>query len=235
MHCTHTCFSSLIVTSSHINDSIIFTLSIRFPHTRRAICAGTGSSLAAAVMVAYFSDDRGWIRSRMVNGTSWDFSFSLSRILLSIVQVSGVRFPRASISFHTLAFCRRLLLRSWSYRSFDRNIIPSYLSLAWYRHAFRSIRKTRLVDRRTVAHSHGLPLCGISNCSNFGIARECACTRNDRRVCVCVCVCMCVCVCVCARARARVCVCVCVCVFTPRSSTLYRSFAAYNKLRLAPG
>lgn len=29
-------------------------------------------------------------------------------------------------------------------------------------HAFRSIRKTRPVDRRTVAHSHGLPLRGTS-------------------------------------------------------------------------
>lgn len=80
--------------------------------------------------------------------------------------------------------------------SIGRNIIPSYLSLIGFdrgvhRHAFRSIRKTRPADRRTVAHSHGLPLRGISSRTVFGPryrtsranARAHA-TAADRRVCV---------------------------------------------------
>jgi hypothetical protein len=108
-----------------INGSIIFTPDIRFPHARRSIRAGTRSSLAAATTVAHFSDDRGRIQTRMVNGTleislSLFLSLFLARVLLSTVQESGVRFPRASMPFRTLAFyrrCRRLLFRSRSCRS----------------------------------------------------------------------------------------------------------------------
>lgn len=71
-----TFLSSNSYPTAPINRSIIFTPSIRFPHARRAIRAGTGSSLAAAATVAHFSDDRGRIQARMVNGTP---EISLSR------------------------------------------------------------------------------------------------------------------------------------------------------------
>lgn len=159
-------------------------------------------------MVAHFSDDRGQIQTRMVNGMP-EISLSLS-LARSVIYRSSIWY---SVSSHLYAFpyafCRRLLLRSDP--SIGRNIIPSYLFLTWpgrgvHRHAFRSIRKTRPVDRRTVAHSHGLPLRGISSRTvRTSVSRAYA------------------------RAHATA-IGVCACTFTPRSSTPYRSFAAYNKL-----
>lgn len=104
-HCTHAHFSPLTVTSAPINGSIIFTPSIRFPHARRAIRAGTGSSLAAAAMVAHFSDDRGRIQTRMVNGM---LKISLSRAR-SVIYRSSIW---CSISSRLYAFPYARLLPS---------------------------------------------------------------------------------------------------------------------------
>lgn len=105
--------------TSRIGDSIIFILG--GSHTKRAM--RTGSSTTAAT-VAHFSDDRGRIQARMVNGTALRFLF-LSSALLSIVReylVFGS--PRASRR-------ARLLLRSRSCRSAVPPVSLPFLSLPY--------------------------------------------------------------------------------------------------------
>lgn len=143
------------------------------PTTPDVDTPGTGSSPAAvAAAVAHFSDDRGRIQSEDPLTDRLRFlSPHFPRTLLSTVRVSGVRFPRASVRA-TIAVAT--VFRSSADPSIARNIGPSlsfsYLvgpglacssyGVLFHRHAFRSIRKTRPVDRRTVAHSHDLPLRG---------------------------------------------------------------------------
>jgi len=122
----------------------------------------------------------------MVNGTRSGFSLSLSlslpRGLLSTVRVYGVRFPRASVraTLAALAFCRLPRPRRSVDRSYYRSLpIFPLPGSAWHGlvrripHAYRSIRKTRPVDRRTVAHSHGLPLRGRFSSLGSSAARAC--------------------------------------------------------------
>lgn len=182
----HKRFSPLTVTSAPINGSIIFTPSIRFPPDARyaqELDRRWRPRLRSHIsrMIAVGSR-RGWLTERP------EISLSLSRAFCYL--------PFKYLVFGFLApLCLSVLLPPPSTPKpklpIGRNIIPSYLSLTWpgrgvHRHAFRSIRKTRPADRRTVAHSHGLPLPWhlVSDRLDLGIARERACTRNRRSACV---------------------------------------------------
>lgn len=102
--CAHAHFPFLTVTPT-LSTARLFLPPASGSHTRRAIRAGTGLSPAAATTVAHFSDDRGRIQARMVNGTpEISLSFSLARYLT--VRVSGVRFLRDSVPLLSpVAFC----------------------------------------------------------------------------------------------------------------------------------
>lgn len=80
--CAHAHFPFLTVTPT-LSTARLFLPPASGSHTRRAIRAGTGLSPAAATTVAHFSDDRGRIQARMVNGTpEISLSFSLARVIL---------------------------------------------------------------------------------------------------------------------------------------------------------
>lgn len=112
-HCMHVSNSYI----SPINRSIIFT-------------SRTGSSSAAAATVAHFSDDRGWIQTRMVNGTRLRFlSLSLSFTLCYLPFENMVfGFSRTSPCAHLLFLKLKLSIGRSSLLLF---LFYLYLILTW--------------------------------------------------------------------------------------------------------
>lgn len=103
----HACFHLLTVTPA-ISTVRLFLLSASSSHTKRAI--RTGSSSTAAATVAHFSDDRGRIQARMVNGTALrflflflSFSFLLCYLSFENIWCSVSLAPLGALAFYSEA------------------------------------------------------------------------------------------------------------------------------------